>query len=852
MNLRGCFVFSFLVIALQACETNDSSESSLLLTNGTLLNSTNQQQLFFDSPAVVDIDPDAKDDARTRGAEFLGQALPLGNGRFGAMFSGGVDREYVVFNEITLWMNSNRGLDEVRQSSTRVGAYQNLEKVRAAARNSQWGIGEDSVESLGTKYIATQERLGNYAPFADLEIHTGHNMDAVQNYRRALDISKGLGSVSYDLDGVKYEREFFCSYPGDLCVIRFESSAKEMDLELRMASAHPDVEISTVGGDLRLSGSAYMIKGDDNQFLQTARIDAGDAKVITGEDYLQVKGAESLVIYVAGYTDYLAIYPTFQGRDFLADTDKTLNNAVVKGYESLKQEHIADISELMGRVDLDLDVEPSGLTTERLATEANPLELDKLYFDYARYLHISSSRNAPVPSNLQGLWNTFMMPPWNSDYHTDINVAMNYWMVETTNLPEIFSPYVQWTEVLAESGSHSARETFGVDKGWSIGLNSNVYGFTAQNEHGRRMQQSSHWVSQHLFEHYAFNQDVTYLEEVYETHKGACEFFVGHLSPWQDGTLLVYPTWSPENFFLSEEHTTRNKQGWGASYDQQLLVNLFSDCIEASIVLRKDEEFRQTLRELLPKLTPQKINSYGMIQEWPENLDDPNNKHRHLSHLIALYPGRDFSPLTTPKLSVASEKQMTARLHQGGAGDGAQWGNAWRSSLRARLRDGDNALIRYRDVSTDMPYINLFNGKPMQVDANLGTAGAVSEMLLQSHLRSINPEADKIEDASFIAYREDPSNPNQFIAVVPPDSLAEAPYILDLLPALPSEWAAKGHIKGLRARGGFEVDMSWASGELKAATIHSARGGKFRLYINGELGKEISLTAGESMKWVSK
>lgn len=440
------------------------------------------------------------------------------------------------------------------------------------------------------------------------------------------------------------------------------------------------------------------------------------------------------------------------------------------------------------------------------------------------------------------MWNTLEKPPWNSDYHTDINIQMNYWLAETTNLPETFAPYASWTKVIAESGQHTAKETFGVEQGWSIGLNSNVFGFTAQNVHGRRMQQGGHWVTQHLFEHYAFNQDLAYLNEIYPVQKGACEFFAGHVAPWQDGTKLVYPTWSPENYFLQDEYGTHNKQGWGASYDQQLLINLFTDCIEAATVLNRDAEFRKSLQELMPQLTPQKINNHGMIQEWPEDLDDPQNTHRHLSHLIALHPGRDFSPLTTPKLSAASQKVMTARIKRG------EWAAAWRASLWARLRNGDQALSYLDDVVFAKAAINLFNGKPWQIDGNLGAGAAVSEMLLQSHLRSINPNETKIEDAAFVAYQEDPNQPGQFIAVAPPTSLISAPYILDLLPALPSQWQ-QGQVTGLKARGGFTVDINWNKGKLVSATIFSAKGGTFRIYANGKLSKEITLEKNGTYIW---
>jgi len=775
-------------------------------------------------------------------ARFMGQALPLGNGRFGAMFSGHVDSEYLVFNDITLWMNSTRGAGEFKQSGSPPDGKDYLELVRAACREGKYGTGEGSIESLGTQYLATKQNLGNFAPFADLEIRTGHDPSAADDYHRTLDLSTGVGSVRYTMGEVTYTREYFCSHPQDVCAARFTAEGGKMDLVLEARTPHPKSTIQSKGREILLRGAASMDQ-DDMEFMQGVRVVAGDAKVEAKADgTLHISGATEVIIYVAGYTDYLPKYPEFKGRDFEGDTLRALQRAEELGYAALKRNHVSDVQSLMQRVYLDLGVAPSGLPTDRLVKEGDPREAQKLYFDYARYLQICSSRDAPVPSNLQGLWNTLLAPPWQSDYHTDINVQMNYWMVETANLPESVSPFVEWTKVLAESGRHTAWGTFGVKNGWTIGLNGNIFGFTAQNEHGRRLQQGGHWLAQHLFEHYAFSKDRAYLEEVYPILKGAAEFFFEHLAPWKDGTLVVYPTWSPENFFLEKEFGILNKQAWGASYDQQLLVNLFTDCIEASIVLDRDPDFRQTLREFIPKLSPQKINSHGHIQEWPEDWDDPKGTHRHLSHLIALHPGRDFSPFTTPKLAEACETVLKVRVGRGG------WKSAWRAACWARLRNGDEALQYYNDLVVGTPNSNLLNGDRFQIDGNLGAGAAIPEMLLQSHLRSIDPQADTIATAAYVPYREDPERPNQFVAVVPPDSLAAAPYILDLLPALPSSWP-QGSVKGLRARGGFEVDIEWENGQLLQATIHANRDGAFRVYDQGKLSEVISLNEGQSKVW---
>ena len=758
------------------------------------------------------------------------------------MFSGHVDSEYLVFNDITLWMNSTRGESEFKQSGSPADGKDYLELVRAACREGKYGTGEGSIESLGTKYLASKQRLGNFAPFADLEIRTGHDPNVADDYHRALDISTGVGSVRYTLGDVKHSREYFCSHPQDLFVARFTAEGGKMDLLLQARTAHKKNTIESKGREIHLRGSASMDR-DDMNFVQAVRVVAGDAKVEAKTNgTLHISEASEVILLVAGYTDYLPKYPEFKGRDFEGDTLRALQKAEKLGYTALKRNHVSDVQSLMQRVDLDLGVAPSGLPTNRLVREGNPREVEKLYFDYARYLQICSSRNAPVPSNLQGLWNTLLVPPWQSDYHTDINVQMNYWMVETANLSESFTPFVEWTKVLAESGRHAAWGTFGVKNGWTIGLNGNIFGFTAQNEHGRRLQQGAHWLAQHLFEHYAFNKDRAYLEEVYPILKGAAQFFFEHLAPWKDGTLVVYPTWSPENFFLKEEFGKLNKQAWGASYDQQLLVGLFTDCIEASIVLDRDAEFRQRLREFIPKLSPQKINSQGLIQEWPEDFGGFETAHRHLSHLIALHPGRDFSPLTTPKLAEACETVLEVRVGQGG------WKGAWRAACWARLRNGDEALRYYNDLVSGRPNLNLLNGSRFQIDGNLGGGAAIPEMLLQSHLRSIDPQADTIAAAAFVPYWEDPERPDQFVAVVPPDSLVAAPYILDLLPALPSTWP-RGSVKGLRARGGFDVDLAWEDGKLKTATIRTAKGGTFRLYANGALSRNVTLEKGQSYSW---
>jgi alpha-L-fucosidase 2 len=775
---------------------------------------------------------------------YMQEALPLGNGRLGAMFSGEIEQEHLLINDITLWMNSKRGLDEVAQTGVRIGSYKNLEKVREAYRQGNYGSSENSMEAMSTRYLSSTEPLGNYAPFTDLYISTGHDSAAVQDYQRTLDAHTGIGTVSYRIGKAHFVREYFCSHPNDVVVAHYTSTNATMDLRIHVCTQHQVLSLKAEGKYIVLYGEVPMVQ-DDIAFQQLVYIDAGSGKLLPLEDgSMKVIGAREVKIYLSAYSDYLPDYPSFKGRDYQSDCEKTLRKATQLEYKQLKEVHVKDVSEHMDRCKLELDFQPSGLTTDKLVKKGPGLELENLYFNYSRYLQLSCSRNAPVPSNLQGLWNGQLKPAWNCDYHNDINVAMNYWMVETANLPESFIPYAEWMKVISTSGKFTAQEAYGIKNGWSAGLNGNVFGFSAPNEHGRRMQQSGAWLSQNLFEHYAFNQDTNYLEEIYPIIKGAAEFYVEFLSPWKDGSLVVYPTWSPENSYLPGEYGDLNKQAYGASWDQQIVLNLFTDCIEASTVLERDGVFRRTLQEIIPKLCPQKIGQYGQVQEWPEDWDRPTDQHRHISHLIALHPGRDISPLTTKELANAA---MVTMHQRGDISTG--WSTAWKTCFWARLLKGDKAHQFYQFLTSGRTYINLFDfHPPFQIDGNFGGTAGVCEMLLQSHLRSVNPEAKTIADAAFVAYQKDPVKANCFLPVVPDESLAKAPYILHLLPALPSVWP-NGKISGLRARGGFEVDMEWKEGRLDKAVIHANIDGVFRIYYDNKLSEVISIKKGHSILW---
>lgn len=817
-----------------------SKLSTCIAVSLTSISLNAQYLLHYDAPSV----PGVKSVSGKVEKEFIANALPLGNGRFGAMFSGGIDRELIVTNEITQWANASRGLDPVEQAGAKRGAGENLEKVREVYRAGQYGKQEGSMEWTANEYLCNLDvELGNYSTFTEVQIDTGHNPKKVSNYKRELDLNTALGKVSYSIGKANFTREYFVSHPQDAMVMHYTAENAPLDLIISTSTRHKVQTLNTEGNRITLLAEVKLAN-DMAGFTQLIEVEAQGGQISSlKRGRLQVSGADAVTIYLVGYNDYLPDFPAFSGRDYQADAKATLQNLVTTGYAKAKQLHIEDYQAQAQRMRLDLDFKPSGLTTDRLLKAGPSVELDLLYFNYARYLQLGSSRSAPVPSNLQGLWNPHRKPAWNADYHFDINLAMNYWMVESANLPDSFAPYVEFMKVMAESGAYAAKENYGIDQGWSTGLNSNIYGVTAPFNTGRRVQQSGHWLTQNLFDHYAFNQDPEYLKEIYPIIKGAAEFFVEFLAPWKDGTLVVYPTWSPENFYLNKEHGKLNKQAYGAAWDQQLVLNLFTDCIEASRKLGVDADFRETLEAMIPRLSPQKIGQHGQVQEWPEDWDDPKNTHRHISHLIALHPGRDFSPLTTKEIADAA---LVTMQHRGDESTG--WSTGWKTCFWARLHNGDKALWFYRFLNVERAYPNLFDfHPPFQIDGNFGGPAGVCEMLLQSHLRSIDNSAMTIEEAAYVAYQKDPETPNHFVPVVPPAELAEAPYILHLLPALPSAWP-DGSVQGLRARGDFEVDLAWKDGKLTAAAVRAMQDGSFRIFVNGQLSALITLKQGETYR----
>lgn len=660
-------------------------------------------------------------------------ALPIGNGRLGCMIFGGIQQEHLQFNEDTLWIG-----DE-----TDTGAYQNF---------------GDMLISFETPAANAQGPI---------------------SYRRELNLDKSLHSTSYQNGGVKFRREYFASHPANVLVFRLTADkpgAYSGILSLKDShGATVTAENNRIGFSGALSGK-YGLPAEQYAIslsyeAQALVLNQGGS-VSAADGVISFKGCDSLTILLDAGTDYLNRRDKRwkQEHPHLRISQR-LTEASRRSFADLLAEHVKDYQQLFNRVTLDLgqtsDETLKLSTAQRVAAyqrnQPDP-DLEETLFHYARYLMISSSRHGCMPANLQGLWNHSNQPPWRSDYHTDVNVEMNYWFVDQANLAECFSPLAEWVNSIREVRREATRKEFNV-RGWATRSENGIFGGASYHW----VPGDASWVAQNLWDHYAFTLDKEYLRSrAYPVMKELCEFWEDSLIKLPDGRLVSPKSQSPEHGPFAE----------GNSYEQQLAWDLFTNYIEASEALAVDDEFRRKVAAMKEHLLGPQIGKWGQLQEWAEDLDDPNDQHRHLSHLIAVHPGRQITPLTTPELAAA------ARVSMNGRGDGGTgWSKAWKISIWARLHDGDRAYKLLGEFIKNNVYPNLFGyHPPFQIDCNFGYAAGVCEMLVQSHTGRIH-----------------------------------------LLPSLPAAWPV-GRINGLKARGGFELDVAWRDGELTRAAIRSANG----------------------------
>jgi alpha-L-fucosidase 2 len=709
------------------------------------------------------------------------EALPIGNGRIGAMVFGQPGREHLQFNDITLW------------------------------------TGDDKT-------------MGAFQPFGDVLVDLPAHATGVTNYRRTLDLVRGVHTVTYTHDGVNYKREAWASYPAQVIVMRLSADKPGRYTGSVALTDRHGANLAVSGNRLYAAGTLAGFVLPDQAPSTNVMSYASQVQVQNDGGKLAVDGkrigfanANSVTLVLGAGTSFV-MDPArrFEGGHPLARVTQQVSTAAARPVDELRVEHERDLGGLLKRVELDLG--PTLAERRALPTDARLLaytreggdpELEAQYFQYGRYLLTASSRGS-LPANLQGLWNNSYAPPWNADYHTNINVQMNYWPAEVTNLSELAEPFFGFVNGLAPVWrQQTAQEFKGKDgapiRGWTLRTESNPFGAMGYlwNKTGNA------WYAQHFWEHYAFTRDERFLRETaYPMMKEAAAFWQDYLKVLPDGRLVAPQGWSPEHGPVED----------GVAYDQQIVWDLFNNTVEAAGILDVDPELRAELTNMRDRLAGPRIGSWGQLLEWLDEkhdpvLDTPHDTHRHVSHLFALFPGRQIGPVKTPELAAAAKRTLEAR---GDAGTG--WSMAWKMAFWARLHDAERAHRMLRGVlaapgaraaeqsgifsehnNAGGTYPNLLDAHPpFQIDGNFGATAAMAEMLVQSHAGEIQ-----------------------------------------VLPGLPKAWAT-GSVKGLRARGGFEVDIVWRKGLLKNVTVRApSNDGKVKLRY-GAWVTEVELKQGQS------
>jgi alpha-L-fucosidase 2 len=735
------------------------------------------------------------------------ESLPLGNGRLGMMPDGGVVNENIVLNDITLWSGSP-------QDANNYGAYKRLPEVRQLlleGKNdeAQAIINQDFIckGSGSGNGIGAKTPFGSYQVLANLHLQFSYpGGDSVKvatgSYTRELSLKNAVARCSYKVKGVTYTREYFTSFGDDVDVIRI-SSDKPGKINLKVSIDRPERFVTkSQNSGLEISGQLDNgLGGNGMQYQGKVRAKIRDGQLSSNSGFLVVKNASEVILYVSAKTDYKD--PVYKQH-----VQKILDNAIAKSYTLQKREHILNYQKLFDRVSVNLGTKNAdGLPTdERLARFQEAPQSDTglpvLFFQFGRYLLISSIRVGLLPPNLQGLWANQIQTPWNSDYHVDLNLQMCHWPVEVANLSELDLPLTDFVQGLMKNGSRTAKAYYNAD-GWIAHVIVNVWGFTEPGEAASwgSTKVGPGWLSNNLWRHYLFTQDKKYLQQIYPIIKGAAQFYNSLLiKDPKTGWLVTSPSSSPENaFYMPNGHIA--SICIGPTIDNQIIRELFGNVIYADSVLHKDPEFKKYLGGRLAQIPPAgRVAKDGRLMEWLEDYKETEPHHRHISHLYGLYPASLITPETTPELAEASKKTLEAR-----GDDGTSWSLAYKMLFWARLHDGNRAFKLYKDLmrltlKTDINYgagggvyPNLLSaGPPFQLDGNCGGTAAIAEMLIQSH-------------AGFI----------------------------DLLPAIPDNWKESGEVKGLKAEGNYTINMQWKDGKISDFTIFSPNPKKVKVRVNG-------------------
>ncbi|MFC0877844.1 glycoside hydrolase N-terminal domain-containing protein [Saccharicrinis sp. FJH2] len=776
IQVNKIFKLSFLVaigFGLWSCSVRDRNEE----------NEMNPMKLWYENPAQV-----------------WEEALPLGNGRLGAMVFGSTGTEQIQLNEETVWAgepgnNLPKGFKEI------------LPEVRKLIFQGKYKEAEALTMTRIPRHAPEWNNYGMpYQTVGDLLIHfPGH--EHYTSYYRELNIENATSSTTYEVDGVTYKREYFISAPDQIMLIRLSASEPgKISCDIDATTPHTVFSKKVEGKKLILSGKSE--DADD----KTGKVDfatevqpvlVGGTLTDDGEK-LTIQDADTLTLFVSIGTNFIN-YKDISG-DAFAKAESYLKPAIKKDYSSVKSDHIKDFRSYFDRVTLDLGATDSikNPTDQRIKdfNSGNDPQLVALYFQFGRYLLISSSRPGTQPANLQGIWNDKLSPPWDSKYTININTEMNYWPSEITNLPEMSEPLFAMVEDLSVTGHEAAEKMYGA-RGWVTHHNTDIWRITGPVDGAfyGMWPMGGAWLSQHLWQHFLFNGDTAFLKKVYPVLKGSAMYYVDVLQKEPThGWMVVAPCMSPEN-----RHPGGASMAAGNTMDNQLVFDVFSNLMHAAKILNVDKSFADTVNTLFKQLPPMQIGQFDQLQEWLQDWDRKDDHHRHVSHLYGLFPGSQISPFRTPELFRAAENSL---IYRGDKSTG--WSMGWKVNLWARLLDGNRAYKLIQDQLTPAPeeksgqnggtYPNLFDAHPpFQIDGNFGCTSGIAEMLVQSY------DGD-----------------------------------IFVLPALPDAWP-EGSVKGLRTRGGYTIDLVWKNKKISKLTIYSALGGNCRIRVANALKGNVEL-----------